>query len=339
MNKILNLFVILLKIIPAVVLLTIYCWKFLPLFIPLLEVFLMNQTFRLGVGLVCLLVSLASLFISYRGRWLIALVGITSALLIGDALSHAGGSHRKPSAKSDAAYFTLYSQNVLSSSRPAEALMKIVADLAPDLVLLQEITLGEWERISPAIERMGYKSSTSINVSPNPELGFAIFSRLPLRNCRDEFLSGVDWSPVWPAQAFEFQFDGRWMRCLNVHLIPPHHGTGNPWIPHASQQAIALEQIHELIETASADRIPSLICGDFNQTPTSKILRPLKAGWIDAWETGGDGIGFSWHSAAPLFRIDYIFHSPEIITLACETVENDFSDHRGLFARMGLKGN
>lgn len=57
---------------------------------------------------------------------------------------------------------------------------------------------------------------------------------------------------------------------------------------------------------------PTIIMGDMNDVGGSEALKQLKkAGFRDAWWTGGFGYGATYHEPLP-FRIDHIYYSPEL---------------------------
>jgi endonuclease/exonuclease/phosphatase family metal-dependent hydrolase len=51
----------------------------------------------------------------------------------------------------------------------------------------------------------------------------------------------------------------------------------------------------------------AVLCGDFNDIPTSRVVTQLKEEYLDAWELAGTWDGFTFPSDAPKKRIDYAF--------------------------------
>lgn len=319
-----------------VVPLVIFGWKFLPDVVPAVEVFFVNQTGRLLTGLFFLPFWYFSQVMSPKVNWMRSAGGIVSALLILDVLSFSGGSVKKPVDTDNLKSFTIYSHNVLYLNDSPETVIHNVEEYSPDIVVLQEVNQNMCRNITSKLMEMGYNHSPCLTASPNPSLGFSIYSRFPVRNTEVINTTGVDWSPVWPAQSLEFLVDGFWIRCINVHIMPHHHGTSGSILPRPMQEALAKQQLEEFEEFSLKDLRPTLICGDFNHTPTEKLFNALDPGFIDSWRQGGRGFGFSWNSKMPLFRIDYIFHTLGLVCESIETVPNNFSDHSGLFARIAL---
>jgi endonuclease/exonuclease/phosphatase family metal-dependent hydrolase len=52
---------------------------------------------------------------------------------------------------------------------------------------------------------------------------------------------------------------------------------------------------------------PVIVCGDFNDTPSSATITGLKQFFSDAWEQSATGDGFTYPSNLPKKRIDYVF--------------------------------
>ena len=72
---------------------------------------------------------------------------------------------------------------------------------------------------------------------------------------------------------------------------------------------------------------PVILCGDFNDTPTSYAYHTIASELADAFIESGNGIGQTYAGVFPSFRIDYIFHSKRFKAYNFETVEEEMSDH------------
>ena len=51
----------------------------------------------------------------------------------------------------------------------------------------------------------------------------------------------------------------------------------------------------------------AILCGDFNDIPSSRVVTQLKEEYLDTWELAGTWEGFTFPSDAPKKRIDYAF--------------------------------
>ena len=330
-RKILNLFLAFLPVL-------IFGWKFLPFFLPLVEVFFMNQTFRLAAGLLFSLYWLTLLFLTFYDRRVAALGLLASSLLLADGLHYSGGGVDYPEKKSRRPKFSIYSQNILTDAikRKKYDLFETIRILDPDVVALQEVSDFDIEILLDKFAEIGYHGYPQTDATPNEALGFAIFSRLPVKDAQAFLLTGVDWSPLWPLQGLEFQVGDRWVCCLNLHLIPPHHGAKGAYAVRSLQQEIAFRQTAEIVDYIQCGGKAAVVCGDFNQTPSSKIMWAFRKYFHDSFTEAGEGLGFTWNMRRPFFRIDYMLHNDKLRALQCRTIPTNYSDHRGIFAEFEL---
>lgn len=73
---------------------------------------------------------------------------------------------------------------------------------------------------------------------------------------------------------------------------------------------------------------PYMICGDFNDTPSSYVYRTLSAGLKDAFVESGAGTGSTFADKSfPALRIDYILHSEKFAGYGFKREKIDLSDH------------
>lgn len=72
---------------------------------------------------------------------------------------------------------------------------------------------------------------------------------------------------------------------------------------------------------------PVILCGDFNDTPSSYTYRTISQEMSDAFREGGSGSGRTYVGAFPSFRIDYILHSPSLRSTGYTTIQKKLSDH------------
>ncbi|MCH2198956.1 MAG: endonuclease/exonuclease/phosphatase family protein [Flavobacteriales bacterium] len=73
---------------------------------------------------------------------------------------------------------------------------------------------------------------------------------------------------------------------------------------------------------------PTIIAGDFNDTPVSYVYEQISRDMTDAFHVGDQFIGTTHLGKYPFFRIDYLMHSPELNTKEFRTIDVRYSDHR-----------
>ena len=86
-------------------------------------------------------------------------------------------------------------------------------------------------------------------------------------------------------------------------------------------------QMDYLIRQMDKSPYPIILCGDFNDTPSSYIYNRIKAKLDDTFTEKGTGIGITYAGHLPFLRIDYIFKSAGMNTFRYQRYKVDFSDH------------
>jgi endonuclease/exonuclease/phosphatase family metal-dependent hydrolase len=92
---------------------------------------------------------------------------------------------------------------------------------------------------------------------------------------------------------------------------------------------------------------PLIVCGDFNDIPSSRMVSKLKEEYLDSWEQAGTWEGYTFPSDAPRKRIDYIFtkytRNPDSTTaptrlkpMAAHVSRSAASDHTPLLVEFEL---
>lgn len=80
-----------------------------------------------------------------------------------------------------------------------------------------------------------------------------------------------------------------------------------------------------------------ILCGDFNDTPTSYAYERLIQNLDDSFVEKGNGIGKTYAGKWPQFRIDYIFYSKNLICTNYARSNETFTDHYPVTAFFDLK--
>lgn len=81
---------------------------------------------------------------------------------------------------------------------------------------------------------------------------------------------------------------------------------------------------------------PVIICGDFNDPPSSYTYNKISSNLKDAFVESGTGFGNTYNGLIPLLRIDYILHSPKIKSAEFRTVTQKLSDHFPITCKMEI---
>lgn len=244
-------------------------------------------------------------------------------------------------------------------------LRRLFADLAPDLVALQEVAHSRdgSNQAGELLGELGY----AVAYTPHPGArhpGIAVASRAGIT---DSQVKELGHEGVAIAARIGAGDDGFWF-CSAVPLS---------WLPgfegEREDECVALDEW--LCDIASGDSIPPILAGDFDATPDSASIRFLtglqslhgrSAYWADAFALAGDGsAGFTWSTESPYVqpfaeavfgepehhrRIDYVFVGSPIrwkprLVIRSATVVGRYedgaapSDHYGVLVEIELDGD
>jgi len=93
-------------------------------------------------------------------------------------------------------------------------------------------------------------------------------------------------------------------------------------------------QARSIAEHIRQSPYPVIVCGDFNDTPTSYAYHIISENLKDAFVESGIGIGNSYNGKFPSFRIDYILYSNDFSAYDFEVKSADYSDHYPIIAKI-----
>ncbi len=211
-----------------------------------------------------------------------------------------------------------------------ERIAHVIRSARPDLVALQEVDRGA-QRTGKVDQAAEYMRLTGLNgwfggAMPfqGGEYGQALLSRWPLRDPRVVPLPGT--AEREPRIAVSARVDvpviGR-ICFAGVHLDATRSDEDR-WA-----------QVGSLLWEFGGDVVPTLLAGDFNDTPESRVMERMlanHAAWVD---TAAEGAAPTVPAESPRSRIDFILARPrgrwrtEESTVLPEAVA---SDHRPLLA-------
>lgn len=89
-------------------------------------------------------------------------------------------------------------------------------------------------------------------------------------------------------------------------------------------------QAEKVIEHMEQSPYEVIISGDFNDTPMSYVYNLFYSKFIDAFRNSSSGLGVTYAGKVPAGRIDYIFHSENILSSNFKIQKGIFSDHRAI---------
>jgi len=205
--------------------------------------------------------------------------------------------------------------------RRAAGILRVIGDLAPDVVLLQEswVDASGLQQCAMLGESLGMHHCCSGADMLFGDWGSvnAVLSRWPITEHRVTELPALD-PAGWGGLALRASIDGPRGRLL-VYCV------ALDWPPAASlpRQHALRHLAGEIIADTAEVRAPVIVGGDFNAAPGSDELRmltgecePARPGFVlfDGWDVAGPGDGATWSRTNPWTvptllpdrRIDYL---------------------------------
>lgn len=87
-------------------------------------------------------------------------------------------------------------------------------------------------------------------------------------------------------------------------------------------------EVDELEPVINQSNLPTIVMGDFNDTPFSYTYKQLSKKLGDAFVAKGQGFGTTYNGDVPAYRIDYILYDKDIFKVkSFEREKLDYSDH------------
>jgi endonuclease/exonuclease/phosphatase family metal-dependent hydrolase len=256
-------------------------------------------------------------------------------------------------------FYYEYSQEYLDS------LTGFLAEVKPDIICFQEYynDLEMEEDIAKQLQRKLNLPEKHINSRLTRlnryQFGLAILSKFPIIHSGRILNANYEkeLSTTNYAIFSDMIIDGDTFRIYNIHL--------------ESLRISAEDDIFESIEDGSAENItketrklfsklrkafvfranqlkpirehmnnspyPIILCGDFNDSPTSWAYAQISRGLQDAFVKAGRGTGITYSGKYPSFRIDYIMMDKMLKIHWFETPKVKFSDHYPVYAVFSVK--
>ena len=259
--------------------------------------------------------------------------------------------------------FNVHAFNLYNWNKDPESLNNILDFIKkedPDILCIQEfyaekqgkVTLNDVHR---ALKKTPYKHIYyTIDGESNGKYGIATFSSLPVAGkgviSFDNTLNACIFTNILAGEDT--------LRIYNNHLQSIYLEQRNYLLLDSLSLRYNEEQINELKDISfrirrafvkralQADKIadhmrntpyPAIVCGDFNDTPSSYTYHKLRNGLADAFVEAGSGFGNTYEGSFPSFRIDYILHDKSMETVYFKRIKTRLSDHYPLISILKIK--
>jgi endonuclease/exonuclease/phosphatase family metal-dependent hydrolase len=246
----------------------------------------------------------------------------------------------------------LTENNFNKISNKQNDIFNYVVEESPDIVCMQEYySQGEnyyysLINLKNKLKADNYFFQSYYGPKKSKIVGLAIFSKL--KRLKTGYLNDYNSSKKFGIFA-DFIFKQDTFRVFNLHLeslklqredyntiTGQELGTEKKELGKRSQRiAVKIKnafqarakQVKTVQEEIGKSPYPVIICGDFNDTPASYAYHGLSNGLSDAFIESGSGIGKTFSTQIPFFRIDYIFYDPIFTASGYKAKSINLSDH------------
>ena len=254
--------------------------------------------------------------------------------------------------------FNLYNWNKDPST--LNSILNFIRDEDPDIICLQEFFAEKYGKVTlndvyRALKKTPYKHIYyTFGGKSNGRYGIATFSSFPVTG-----KGVIRFENTLNACIFTDILAGNdTFRIYNNHLQSIYLDKRNYLLLDSISLKYNEKQINELKDISfrirrafvkralQADKIsehlrnspyPVIICGDFNDTPSSYTYHKLRNGLTDSFSEAGSGSGNTYSGKFPSFRIDYILHDKELETLYFKRIKTGLSDHYPLISILKIR--
>lgn len=258
----------------------------------------------------------------------------------------------------NAKYFGAYEGKKIEDP---EKFFEVLNKVDPDVLCFQEVrnlgtpietpmlnklfkTLKNYYHYNIFIDKKGNKNCREI----------LTFSKFPIIDSGEvEHEKGIDNFTIFT----DIVAHGDTVRIINTHLIsihfeyPDYNAVKNIELQNDSdvvkysnitrklkkafvQRAKQAETVREFINKSPYKII---VCGDFNDSPTSYAFRTIRGDMKDAFSDAGSGLGRTYVGQMPSFRIDQLMYDQSFKAFNYYSKAFDFSDHKMVTATIKLR--
>lgn len=245
-----------------------------------------------------------------------------------------GGEDAPPATVDDSIRVMTY--NIHSAYNTAgrldiDEIARVIEDSGAEVIALQEVPRGRLmsgvtDELTLLQDRLGFEHTAFFGTT-DPTWGNAIISRFPISVVDKDLLPLVDTPMRRGYLGATIRIGQRSLVVASTHLQHINDSAVHDEDPEADLYPVHRRQIQVIVQ-AWGGAEPAVLMGDFNARPDWRQIEDLlSAGWVDAWSEVGSGDGFTSNALDPRYRIDYVFHTPDIEALDAGVIQSQASDH------------
>jgi endonuclease/exonuclease/phosphatase family metal-dependent hydrolase len=263
-------------------------------------------------------------------RWLIALL-LGVGLLAGGCRTSSGPPiHRTLRVMT----YNIHHGEGLDGKVDLARIAELIKREQADIVALQEVDKGvaRTARRDLAAELVALTGMTAVFSNnfhfQGGEYGNAVLTKFPVKHCTNRHYQMLRTGEQRGVLQLTLDVHGREVVFMNTHI---------DYRPDDAERWLNVGEI-ELLGRQYEGK-PIILCGDFNDTPGSRIHARLAETFVDAWAEAGSGYGLTIPVLSPRKRIDYIWLSKDcgFRTVEIHVSNSEASDHLPVVAELELK--
>lgn len=218
---------------------------------------------------------------------------------------------------------------------------KLIRDARADIVALQEVDRGvertkKIDIMTMLADLTGLTYAFGKNIDyQGGDYGNGILTRFPIVEERNAHYTMIREGEQRGLLQLVLDVHGQEIVVMNTHI---------DYRPDDTERVLHIGELREAAQRYSPR--PVVVCGDFNDLPTSRAISMMKEDFIDTWEESGEGSGFTYPTATPEKRIDYIFiskpatGSPIVLRpVSANVLQSEASDHLPLLVEFRISVN
>ena len=256
---------------------------------------------------------------------------------------------------------SLHLDDLKSPSGGADRAVRFLLNCGADIICLQE--LEDWndcveiQDLTPALRDSLFARYPFQAGSKSSDL--KVLSRYPVE--LQKVTSPGPFKRAHRYDYFRLRIDGRPLDLINMHISSYSLSDKERQVltdihsPSSARHSVAefkgsifnkmrqsfrerARNVDELIAFASSLQGPLIVCGDFNDVPSSWAYRKMiDAGFQDAYSETSFGPTYTYNKHLFLFHIDQIFYRGALVPLKVSRLGHDTSDHYPLIAEFALE--